>query len=63
MAGYGKRFDFGFHDKQNENEGTYPDPTTYSSCMTTIESRPNYRYKYCDTKQVLISIHGLTPGY
>ena len=52
MAGYGTHFDWGFHDEDNKNEGSFNDPPLYSSCMTTVESRPGYRHKYCDTTQV-----------
>ena len=33
-------------------KGTLDNPTTYSSCMTTIESPVNSRFQYCDTKEV-----------
>ena len=59
MAGYGRRFDWGFHDEENNNKGSYNDPTLYSSCMTTVESRPGHRHKYCDTKQVIGSTDGM----
>ena len=55
IGGYGKRFQWGNY-KDGNNEiitGDFESPTKYSSCMTTVESRPGYRHKYCDTKQVI----------
>ncbi len=51
-AGWGDRFQFGFHDVEEKKGGTFDNPTTYSSCMTTIESPINSRFQYCDTKDV-----------
>ena len=67
VAGWGKRFEFGQKyvvdplllpwEIEEENLfplgiGTYEDPATYSSCMTTQESPIGARFKSCDTKEV-----------
>ena len=53
VAGWGKRFDFGYHDKEMEIEGTYDSPTRYSSCMTTSESPVASQFQRCDTIEVV----------
>lgn len=53
VAGWGKRFDFGHHDKEMEIEGTYDSPTRYSSCMTTSESPAASQFQKCDTIDVI----------
>ena len=54
-AGWGNTFQFGpITERTPSNpdpaEGTFEKPTTYSSCMTTVESPEISRFKYCDTK-------------
>ena len=53
VAGWGKRFDFGNHDKTRKSEGTYDNPTTYSSCVTTHESPVRSQFQSCDTIEVV----------
>ena len=53
QAGFGRRSQFGFHDTKKTQIGTFDNPTMHSSCMTAVESPPGYRYKYCNTLQVL----------
>ena len=55
VAGWGKRFDFGHHDKAKKIEGTYDNPTTYSSCVTTHESPFKSQFQSCDTIEVISS--------
>ena len=55
VAGWGDRFDFGFHDKTRKRKGTYNNPTTYSSCVTTHESPFKSQFQSCDTKEVISS--------
>ena len=55
VAGWGKRFEFGYHDKAGIMEGTYNDPTTYSSCVTTHESPVRSQFQSCDTIEVVSS--------
>ena len=55
LAGWGIRFQFGpiaepTPSEATPEEGTFEKPSTYSSCMTTVESPENSRFKYCDTK-------------
>ena len=54
MAGYGTQFQFGYHDEEREDPGTYYNPTKYSSCMTTEEGPPESRFEYCDTEKVTL---------
>ena len=51
-AGFGRRSQFGFHDPEKTQIGTFDNPTVHSTCMTAVESPPGYRYKYCNTLQV-----------
>ena len=53
VAGWGKRFEFGFHDETMKSEGTYDNPTTYSSCVTTHESPVRSQFQSCDTIEVV----------
>ena len=55
VAGWGKRFNFGYHDKTRKIEGTYDNPTTYSSCVTTHESPVESQFQSCDTVEVISS--------
>ena len=50
QAGFGSRSEFGFHD--SGEIGTFNNPTMHSTCMTTVESPPGSRYKYCNTLEV-----------
>ena len=52
IAGWGTRFDFGYHDREMTRKGTYDNPTTYSACMTTHESPAPLQYESCNTKEV-----------
>ena len=51
-AGWGRRFEFGYHDKKRENQGTFDSPTLHSACKTTEESPVGSRFKSCDTIEV-----------
>ena len=53
VAGWGQRFDFGYHDRGMKQEGTYDHPTKYSSCMTTSESPVASQFQRCDTIEVV----------
>ena len=53
VAGWGRRFDFGYHDREMKRKGTYDNPTTYSACMTTHESPAPLQYESCNTKEVI----------
>ena len=55
VAGWGKRFEFGFHDETMKSEGTYDNPTTYSTCVTTHESPVGSQFQSCDTIEVVSS--------
>ena len=46
------RFEFGHHDEELHDEGTYNNPTLHSSCRTTHESPIGSRYRSCDTVEV-----------
>ena len=55
IAGWGYRFQFGPLAEPTSSDptpavGTFEYPSTYSSCMTTVESPEDARFKYCDTK-------------
>ena len=52
IAGWGRRFDFGYHDDEMEQEGTYDRPTLYSACQTTHESPDESQYRMCNTIEV-----------
>ena len=52
IAGWGRRFDFGYHDFERTRKGTYDDPTMYSACMTTHEGPEPLQYESCNTKEV-----------
>ena len=52
IAGCGRRFDFGYHDKEKERKGSYFFPTLHSTCKTTEESPIGSRFKSCDTIEV-----------
>ena len=52
IAGWGKRFDFGYHDVNKEHQGTYAWPTLHSTCKTTQESPIGSRFRSCDTIEV-----------
>ena len=52
IAGWGRRFDFGYHDVNKEYKGTYLRPTLHSTCKTTEESPIGSRFKSCDTIEV-----------
>ena len=50
-AGWGLQFEFG--EPMYEGPApTYENPSTYSSCMTTVESPIGSRLQYCDTREV-----------
>ena len=51
-AGWGMRFEFGYHDSKRENQGTFDTPTLHSSCKTTEESPVGSRFRSCDTIEV-----------
>ena len=52
-AGWGRRFSFGYHDREKKVEGTYDNPTKYSACMTTHESPESSQFQMCDTLEVV----------
>ena len=52
IAGCGRRFDFGYHDKEKERRGSYFFPTLHSTCKTTEESPIGSRFRSCDTIEV-----------
>ena len=51
-AGWGNRFEFGYHDKKREKVGTFDSPTLHSACKTTEESPVGSRFRSCDTIEV-----------
>ena len=52
IAGWGKRFDWGYHDENRKYQGTYAAPTLHSTCKTTQESPIGSRFRSCDTFEV-----------
>ena len=54
-AGWGRRFEFGYHDKKRENQGTFDSPTLHSACKTTEESPVGSRFRSCDTIEVSVN--------
>ena len=52
VAGWGRRFDWGYQDKNSEFKGTYDLPTLHSACKTTQESPIGSRFRSCDTIEV-----------
>ena len=51
-AGWGLRFEFGYHDANSEYKGTYELPTLHSTCKTTEQSPVGSRFRSCDTIEV-----------
>ena len=51
-AGWGLRFEFGYHDIKRKNIGTFDSPTLHSACKTTEESPVGSRFRSCDTIEV-----------
>ena len=62
VAGWGQPFKFGYK-KQKYNpdtfelpkfiEGTFENPTVYSTCITNAYSPKESRFRYCDTIKVI----------
>ena len=55
-AGWGIRFEFGYHDIKRENKGTFDSPTLHSSCKTTEESPVGSRKSCCQRLRSLVML-------
>ena len=57
VAGWGAQFEFGYRYKPlsqfNYIEGTFENPTVYSTCITNSYSPKKSRFKYCNTTKVI----------